>query len=315
MKLSIILCITLLTTTSTMVANSVTQEDTATVELRDVVIAASKWKQKTTEQPKRISIISNEQYLFENPQTAADLLELSGQVYIQKSQLGGGSPMIRGLSTNRLLYSVDGVRMNTAIFRSGNLQNVISLDPFAIERTEVLFGPGSVIYGSDAMGGVMSFTTKNPLFATIAGQTRIKGSATIRYSSANNEHTGHFDVSIGNNKWAFLTSISSFTFDDLKQGAHGPNDYLKPFIVIRQNNDTDIAINNPDPLKQSPSGYSQINLMQKIGFRPNEYWDLQYALHYSETSKYARYDRHTRIKKGLPQYGEWDYGPQIWMLN
>lgn len=78
---------------------------------------------------------------FFNPQTTADLLELADGVAVQKSQLGGGSPMIRGMVTNRLLYSVDGVRMNTAIFRSGNLQNVISLDPFAHESTEVLFGP------------------------------------------------------------------------------------------------------------------------------------------------------------------------------
>lgn len=73
--------------------------------------------------------------------------------------------MIRGFATSRLLYSVDGVRMNTAIFRSGNIQNVISLDPFAMENTEVLFGPGSVIYGSDAIGGVMSFQTLTPQFS------------------------------------------------------------------------------------------------------------------------------------------------------
>jgi len=70
--------------------------------------------------------------------------------------------MIRGFSANRLLYAVDGVRMNTAIFRSGNLQNVISLDPFAISKTEVLFGPGSVMYGSDAIGGAMVFETLSP---------------------------------------------------------------------------------------------------------------------------------------------------------
>ncbi|HEY9551530.1 MAG TPA: TonB-dependent receptor, partial [Prevotella sp.] len=298
-----------------MVANNVGRLDTTTIRLNDVVVSASKWKQNMREQPKHISIITPQQFLFENPQTAADLLELSGQVYIQKSQLGGGSPMIRGFATNRLLYSVDGIRMNTAIFRSGNLQNVISLDPFAMERTEVLLGPGSVIYGSDAMGGVMSFTTKNPVFSSVAGKIAVKGSATARYSSANNERTGHFDVSVGGRKWAFLTSFSSFTFDDLKQGTHGPNEYLKPYLVQRQNNKEDVAITNPNPLVQSPSGYSQINLMQKIAFRPTEQWDLQYALHYSETSDYARYDRHTRIKKGLPQYGEWNYGPQVWMLN
>ena len=97
-----------------------------------------------------------------NPQTAADLLSVSGEVFIQKSQQGGGSPMIRGLATNRLLYTVDGVRMNTAIFRGGNIQNVISLDPLAMENVEVLFGPGAVIYGSDAIGGVMGFQTLIP---------------------------------------------------------------------------------------------------------------------------------------------------------
>lgn len=104
--------------------------------------------------------------------------------------------MIRGFSTNRLLYAVDGVRMNTAIFRAGNLQNVISLDPFATERTEVLFGPGSVIYGSDAIGGVMSFTTLTPELST-TDKVKLKGNAAVRYSSANNEKTGHIDFGMG----------------------------------------------------------------------------------------------------------------------
>lgn len=314
MKKALAVC-TILLATTTMVANNYELTDTTVIKLDEVVVSGSKWRQNITEQPKRISLITPDQFLFQNPQTAADLLELSGQVYIQKSQLGGGSPMIRGFATNRLLYSVDGIRMNTAIFRSGNLQNVISLDPFALERTEILFGPGSVIYGSDAMGGVMSFATKNPIFASVAGGIKVKGSATARYSSANNERTGHFDINVGGKKWAFLTSFSSFTFDDLKQGSHGPDEYLKPYVVERHNDHEDVAITNPNPLVQSPSGYSQINFMQKIGFRPTKQWNLQYALHYSETSDYARYDRHTRIKKGLPQYGEWNYGPQTWMLN
>lgn len=314
MKKALAVC-TILLATTTMVANNYELTDTTVIKLDEVVVSGSKWRQNITEQPKRISLITPDQFLFQNPQTAADLLELSGQVYIQKSQLGGGSPMIRGFATNRLLYSVDGIRMNTAIFRSGNLQNVISLDPFALERTEILFGPGSVIYGSDAMGGVMSFTTKNPVFASDARDIKIKGSATARYSSANNERTGHFDINVGGKKWAFLTSFSSFTFDDLKQGSHGPDEYLKLYVVERHNDHEDVAITNPNPLVQSPSGYSQINFMQKIGFRPTKQWNLQYALHYSETSDYARYDRHTRIKKGLPQYGEWNYGPQTWMLN
>src|SRR5680860_1474153 len=97
--------------------------------LREVVLSVAKFAQKKQDIPQQIVSISSEEIRFSNAQTAADLLESSGQVFVQKSQLGGGSPMIRGFSTNRLLITVDGVRMNTAIFRSGNLQNVISIDP------------------------------------------------------------------------------------------------------------------------------------------------------------------------------------------
>ena len=80
---------------------------------------------------------------LQNPQTSADLIGFSGEVFIQKSQLGGGSPMIRGFATNRVLIVVDGVRMNNAIYREGNIQNIISLDPSSIESTEIIFGPGA----------------------------------------------------------------------------------------------------------------------------------------------------------------------------
>jgi hemoglobin/transferrin/lactoferrin receptor protein len=55
--------------------------------------------------------------------------------------------------------------------------------------------------------------------------------------------------------------------------------------------------------------------MQKIRYAPNEKWDLQYGLHYSETSPYGRYDRHNRFKNGTLRYAEWDYGPQKWLMN
>ncbi|MFM1875818.1 MAG: hypothetical protein RL266_1555, partial [Bacteroidota bacterium] len=129
------------------------------ISLDAVVVSATRWNQESRDIPSKITTISPREAALQNPQTAADLLTVSGKVFMQKSQQGGGSPMIRGFATNRLLYTVDGVRMNTAIFRGGNIQNVISLDPFAIESTEVFFGAGSVIYGSDAIGGVMSFRT------------------------------------------------------------------------------------------------------------------------------------------------------------
>lgn len=281
--------------------------------LDEVVISGSRWRQKRDDVPSKIISISAKEVALQNPQTAADLLSSSGKVFVQKSQQGGGSPMIRGFATSRLLYSVDGVRMNTAIFRSGNLQNVINLDPFAIENTEVLFGPGSVIYGSDAIGGVMSFQTLTPQLSPTE-KPYISGKANVRYSSANKEKTGHFDVNLGFKNWAFVTSFSSWDYDNLRQGSHGPDDYIKNYYVQRQDS-TDVVITQEDELLQIPSAYSQINMMQKIRFQPNENWDFQYGFHFSETSPYGRYDRHTRVRNGTARYAEWDYGPQIWMMN
>ncbi|MEO5905076.1 MAG: TonB-dependent receptor plug domain-containing protein, partial [Saprospiraceae bacterium] len=240
------------------------------ISLDQVVVAASRWSEGSREVPARITTISAREIELLNPQTAADLLGASGEVFIQKSQQGGGSPMIRGFSTNRLLYVIDGVRMNTAIFRSGNLQNVISLDAFATEKTEILFGPGSVIYGSDAIGGVMSFTTLTPQ-VSYSDHTLINGKGIARYSSVNNETTAHFDMNVGWKKWAMASSITSSTFRDLSMGSFGPDEYLRPFFVQRQDS-MDVIVTNEDPLLQKPTGYSQINFMQKLFFSPNDRW-------------------------------------------
>ncbi|MBD3723274.1 MAG: TonB-dependent receptor [Flavobacteriaceae bacterium] len=294
---------------------SQTEQDSIKVtSLEEVVVSATKWQQKKNDLPYKITTIKAEAIELQNPQTAADLLGISGKVFIQKSQQGGGSPMIRGFATNRLLYTVDGVRMNTAIFRGGNIQNVISLDGFAMENVEVLFGPNSVIYGSDAIGGVMSFQTVKPKFSADEN-TSVSGNVFSRFSSANDEKTGHFDVQLGWKKWASYTSISYNDFGDLRMGTHGPNEYLKTYYVVPNFDGSDEVLTNENALVQKPSAYTQYNVTQKVRFAPNEKWDFQYGFHYSETSDYSRYDRHLRMRNGLPRYAQFDYGPQKWMMN
>lgn len=293
--------------------NFVVRLISADLSLDEVVISATRWRQSKITLPSSIATVSPKDVALQNPQTAADLLGISGKVFIQKSQQGGGSPMIRGFATNRLIYVVDGVRMNTAIFRGGNLQNVINLDPFATESAEILFGPGSVIYGSDAIGGVMSFQTLTPTVSK-TGSLAVSGSTTARYASANGEKTGHFDVRAGWKKWAAVISLSTWNYDDLRQGSHGPEDYIKDYYVAQENGQ-DVIITQRNPLLQIPTGYTQANLMQKIRFQPDAAWDIQYGLHYSETSPYGRYDRHNRKRNGTARYAQWDYGPQKWMMN
>ena len=279
--------------------------------LDEVVLSVSKFGQKKRDIPQQIVSVTSEDVLFTNPQTAADLLQSSGQVYVQKSQLGGGSPIIRGFSTNRLLIAVDGVRFNTAIFRGGNVQNIISIDPFAVARTEVILGPGSVVYGSDAVGGVMNFYTKKPKFSFKEGYS-FSGNSTVRYATANKEKTGHFDFNIGAKKWAFLTSVTYSDFDNLRMGSHGPDDYLRTQYVETING-VDTVVQNQNPKIQRPTAYSQINTMQKVRYMPNNNWNFDLGLFYTTTTDYPRYDRLIRDTNGAPKSAVWDYGPQQWV--
>lgn len=284
-------------------------------QLDEIVMSISKWEQQKKDIPQKIVSIDAKSIAFATPQTAADLLQNSGKVFVQKSQLGGGSPMIRGFSTNRLLLSVDGVRMNNAIFRGGNIQNVISIDPYTIKNTEIIFGPGSVIYGSDAIGGVMNFFTKKAEFST-TNSLSFSGNTNYRHASANTENTTHVDFNIGKKKWAFLTSITYNDFGDLKMGRHGPDSYLRNQYVETINGE-DVLVANENNRKQVSTGYNQINLLQKIAFRPNTNWNLNWSNYYSETSDYSRYDRLIRPDKsgdGL-RSAEWYYGPQKWFMS
>lgn len=278
-----------------------------------VVVSATKWSQTSREVPVKITSISQSDIQFHNPQTAADLLGASGDVFVQKSQQGGGSPMIRGFATNRLLIVVDGVRMNNAIFRSGNLQNVISIDPLSVERAEVLFGPGSVTYGSDAIGGVMSYYTLSPKYS-LDDSLLLDGKFSTRYSSANAEKMGHLDVGFGWQKWAMIISFSFTNFGDIKMGSFGPDEYLRNEYVERWN-ETDVVVPNPNPKVQRPNGYSQYNLMQKISFKPSSSMEFAYGFYHSSTSNFDRFDRLILYRNGLPRSAQWYYGPQVWTMN
>ncbi len=281
--------------------------------LDEIVVSASKWEQNAQEVPVKITRIESEEIAFQNPQTAADLLGISKEVFIQKSQLGGGSPMLRGFSANSVLLVVDGVRMNNAIFRGGNLQNVISLDANSIEEAEVLFGPGSVIYGSDALGGVMDFHTLRPKLAT-GEQAEFSGNASTRFSSANREKMAHLDWTLAGQKWAWLSSVSFSDYDDLRMGSQGREEYTRPEYVDRIHGQ-DTVLLNADKNRQIPTGYHQLNVLQKIRFQPRDDLNLEYAFHYSRTSDVPRYDRLIERREGQLRFAEWYYGPQKWMMH
>ncbi len=276
-------------------------------KLEEVVISANKFELKKKETPNQIELISAKQIAFQNSPNTANLLEQTGNVFVQKSQAGGGSPVLRGFEASRVLMVMDGVRMNNAIYRAGHLQNVLRIDQSMLERAEVVFGPSSVIYGSDALGGVVHFRTKNPEFDVKNVRSY------LRYSTAIGEKTGHVDFNIGKKRLAFLTSFTFSDFGDVLQGTNRLDAYpdfgKRPFYVERQGN-ADVSLTNSNVNKQVGSAYSQYDFLQKISFQQTDNIKHTLNFQFSNSSDVPRYDRLTELRNGLPRFAEWYYGPE-----
>lgn len=307
--------------------SSATQSSTALDEV--TIISASKFPERRANVAQRIGLITRRDIEWQSPQNTAGLLEATGSVFVQRSQLGAGSPNLRGFEASRVLLIVDGVRMNNAIYRAGHLQNVITLDNNELDRVEILYGPASTLYGSDALGGALLFYTKQPQLAprglvldgeqlsSTGSKTVVSGNALARYSSAWEEGTGHVDFNIGGQKFASLTSITASRFGDLRQGSNRSPaypDFGKRPEYVERVGDRDSIVQNEDENTQAQSGYRQIDLLQKFLYQQSDVVSHTLNLQYSTSSDIPRYDRLTEYRAGRLRYAEWYYGPQERLL-
>lgn len=264
--------------------------------------------------PGRVESINTKIFQLTNPQTAADALGQHADVYIQKSQMGGGSPVIRGFEANKVLLVLDGVRMNNAIYRSGHLQSAITVDNAMLERLEVLYGPGSLIYGSDAIGGVVHFRSKNPnLNFDNDKKVNFYGNSYARFATANNEKSAHIDFNISGKKFGSLTSLTTSEFGDLVTGSRRSEkypDFGKRFIYADRINGQDILVENENPNLQIGTGYSQVDVLQKFLYQPNENARIIANIQYSTSTDVPRYDALSEPDGEGLAFAEWYYGPQ-----
>ncbi|MCC6814795.1 MAG: TonB-dependent receptor [Saprospiraceae bacterium] len=312
----IILCI-ITSTVLNAQTELITNNDTLSSTLDEVIYSVHKNENKRKDVPNQINIISRKDIQFLNPQSSADMLINSGAVFVQKSQQGGGSPNLRGFEASRVLIVIDGIRMNNAIYRAGHLQDVITIDNNLIDRTEVLFGPSSTIYGSDALGGVMHFYTRKPVFKSEANNM-ITANAYTRWSSANNESTTHLDINLAGNRFSSLSGITYSNFGDLRSGKNRNPFYDSTFFrreYVERINGVDSIIANDRYTKQIFSGYKQFDLFQKLAFKQNKNITHTLNLQYSTSSDIPRYDRLTEYRNGRLRFAEWYYGPQSRFLG
>lgn len=211
---------------------------------------------------------------------------------------------------------VDGVRMNNLIYRAGHLQNIITVDNTVLDKVEILNGPASTMYGSDALGGVVSMYTRAPELKT-DNKTLIKGNAFFRYGLVNNELTGHAELNVGTKKFASLTAATYSKFGDLRMGGAQNPFYRKfgerPFYADRIDG-RDTLVTNNNPLLQKFSGYTQYDILQKFLLKQNDYLKHQLNFQFSNRSNIPRYDRLTDPKGSGLNSAEWYYGPQTRLL-
>lgn len=281
-------------------------------QLDEVVISLFKKEEKANRIAEQIAVLNSRDIQKVSAQTSADLLATIPGIKVQKSQFGGGSPVIRGMESNRVLLVVDGVRMNNAIYRKGHLQSSITVTPNMLEKTEVVFGPSSVVYGSDALGGVIHYYTKTP---KLSEENEVESQVFSRFSTVNHEVTTSVSAEIKRKNWASLTSVSYSDFGDLKAGkkrSHGFDDWGKVFFYSENINGNykENPTRNSNPNLQRNTGYTQTDVLQKFFVPLSKNTDLKVNLQYSSSSDIPRFDRLAELKDGELKFAEWFYGPQ-----
>lgn len=289
-------------------------DSTKSVDLNEIIISVNKQKESKANVAQDVLVLDKNDIENSQAKTTADVLSNAG-LHVQRSQLGGGSPVLRGFEASRILLVVDGVRMNNLIYRAGHLQDLIKTDNNNLDRIEVLYGPASTIYGSDAMGGAIHLFTKKPLLST-GDPTNFKLSLLSRYESASTGLTEHFDMNVGGKKLASMTSFTYSKHGDLMGGTNQNPFYTgsygeRPYYVEYLGNAKDTAIKNDNRYLQVGSGFTQYDILEKILYQQNSHVSHSLNLQYSNSTDVPRYDRLTDPSGStILKSAEWYYGPQ-----
>jgi len=183
--------------------------------LGEVVITAGRYPAVILKTPEPIRVLGEDAYLKSQLRTSAEALTLTPGVFVQKTNHGGGSPFVRGLTGNQTLLLIDGIRLNNAAFRYGPNQYFNTIDLFSIEKMEVLRGSGSVQYGSDAIGGTIQTFTH---MLRTSADPKWHGSVLTRFGTEKMEQTVHADAEYSGKSAAFRGGITYRNFGDLVGG-------------------------------------------------------------------------------------------------
>ena len=184
----------------------------------EVIITATRSENSAAKVPAAVKTLDQKQMAERLVRTFPEALRETPGVMIQKTSNGQGSPFIRGFTGFRNLMLIDGIRFNNSTFREGPNQYWNTIDPYALDRIEVLPSQGGTLYGSDAIGGTVNAFTKDSGFLREAeGGFFTHGQADYRWSSAERSNVQHAEASIGQGqRWGLHVGVTLNQFADLR---------------------------------------------------------------------------------------------------
>jgi len=214
----------------------------------EMVVTAARVEREVFQTPLAISVIDDKTLEESNVTATPDAFKYTEGVYIQKTNLGGGSPFIRGLTGKQVLIMVDGIRLNNSFYRFGPHQYLNTIDPRSIERIEVVRGPSSVLYGSDALGGVINIITKKRTDLAQASDNDFFLAATYDSATAGTSYadkTGGYALRAqleGNREsFGWFIGASTKSYSDLEGGGdigtQIPSGYTESAFDLKLNNE------------------------------------------------------------------------------
>ncbi len=181
------------------------------------IVSASRRVQSRTDSPRAVSVVTGEEIRRRNFRNVPEAVASLTGVFLQQTNYGGGSPIVRGMVGNRILLMVNGVRLNNGTYRLGPNQYLNFVDINTVERIEVMRGAGSVLYGSDAFGGVINVITKTA--ADPLQGAEISGAIRTRFSSADRSGAGRAEMAGAKGRVSLRAGFTEEGIGDLRAGA------------------------------------------------------------------------------------------------
>ena len=264
---------------------SAQKEDSSFINLDSAIVTSRSIKILDTKNPLVISSIKKQQIIEKGARTTPEALMGVSGVFIQKTNHGGGSAFIRGLTGNQTLIVLDGIRLNNAIYRYGPNQYLNTIDMFSVDKIDVLKGIGAVEYGSDAMGGVIHVKTKENASKEL---NKISLNNTSKFISSDMEKTNRTAIQYATNKWDFIGGISLKKYGDLVGGGNIGKQNPTGYDEINYDLKTKIKINNQSELIYSSQNTIQKNIpiYHKIALENYKTNHIDYQVHYLNYLKY-----------------------------